>query len=217
MEDLRTWSELVKNCAEALAVLVGGAWAFWMFVLKRERETALEIDLNMRCIPAMDGFLSNFDVKLTNKAKVRVTAKPARLPAYRDRSERLKFSVSLLVRKLDVGPPADPPDPITWFTNSSSQSPVTSDAEVDLLSDYEIGGRTDFWMEPGENYHVGAALVLKPGIYLAMVTFVGSRRDEEFWRRVVLLQVPEDGLPKAPGAELPANTALSSSAEKREN
>lgn len=42
------FTESVKNCVETFAVLVGGAWAYWRFVLKRESETALEIDLNLK-------------------------------------------------------------------------------------------------------------------------------------------------------------------------
>ena len=43
-------------------------------------------------------------------------------------------------------------------------------------------------------------LVLSPGTYLAMVTFVGAGGDKEFWRRVFLVQVPEDGVSMAQSA-----------------
>ena len=45
--------------------------------------------------------------------------------------------------------------------------------------------------EPGERYHLGAGVVLEAGTYLAMVTFVGDRDDQQFWRRGFLVTVPE--------------------------
>ena len=89
---------------------------------------------------------------------VRVTAKPARMPAYKDRSEVLNYGGDLLLRDLKYITPGR--SPVGWFTDSSPQSPISGDIEADLLSDYEIGGKTDFWMEPGESYHVGAALAV---------------------------------------------------------
>jgi hypothetical protein len=33
---LGSWATMAKDAATALAVIVGGVWAFWKFVLRRE-------------------------------------------------------------------------------------------------------------------------------------------------------------------------------------
>jgi len=44
-------------------------------------------------------------------------------------------------------------------------------------------------MEPGEVYHLGAAVVLSSGVYLAKVTFVCARTDSEFWSRIAVIRM----------------------------
>ena len=183
-------SEAVKNCAEIFAILVGGGWAFWRFYLRRERETAIDIALTHKSIPHAEGrFLAFFDVTFTNKSTVQVVAKRARVPAYSDQGEILKYSCSLLLRA--VAATAPPGSEVRWFADASAQSPLPGDVEADLVDGYEIGGETDFWMEPSESYHVGVGIVLRAGAYLAMVTFVGQNGDHEFWRRMFIIQIPE--------------------------
>lgn len=130
-----------------------------------------------------------FDVCIENKGSVRLGAKRQRRPAYQDDAEELAYSVDLLLRP--VLPGATPNSQVRWFATESDRSPQPADIEIDLVAEYEIGGETDFWLEPGETYHLGAAVVLRPMSYLAMVTFVGDRNDKEFWRRVFLVDVPK--------------------------
>lgn len=82
-------SEAVKNCAEALAILIGGGWAFWRFCLRHEGKPALDIALTTTTIPEASGsFLACFDVTLTNKsarrvlARTRKAAQPGRVGAF---------------------------------------------------------------------------------------------------------------------------------------
>ena len=183
-------SGAVKNYAEVLAILVGGGWAFWRFCLRRERQTALDIALTHKCIPETEGrFLTHFDVTLTNKSTVQVVAKKARLPAYSDPSETLKYSCSLLLRPAPEAAPLGAQ--ARWFADAAARSPLPGDIEADLVDEYEIGGETDFWMEPSESYHVGVGVILRSGAYLAMVTFVGQNGDHEFWRRLFIIKMPE--------------------------
>ena len=190
-------ADAVQNWATAAAILFGGVWAFYRFVIRRERETAIAIDMNTTCTPYGQGhFLAFFDVTLTNKASVRVTAKRARSPAYEDTAETLNFSGSLLVRR--VSPGTAPGPFVRWFSESAPSSPQPGDIQADLLDEYELNGKTDFWMEPGESYHVNAGIVLADGTYLAMVTFVAAKSDKEFWRRVFLVEVPAPALPARP-------------------
>jgi hypothetical protein len=201
--------EGIKNCAETLAIFVGGAWAVWRFWIRRERETTLDIDLTPQTIPRVDGrFVVFLDVTFTNRSAVRLSAKrlryngtPSSPYAYSDDDEKLKYSGSLLLRKL----PADaPPDAqIPWFSDAPNNSPRADDIQEDVFYDYEISGETDFWMEPGECYHCGIIFVLNPGLYHVMVTFIGNTSDDEFWRRIFILRVPSES-PK-PNETTPAN------------
>ncbi len=120
---------------------------------------------------------------------MKLGAKRKRRPAYTDDADVLAYAVDLLVRP--VPPGSAPGSRVGWFESESDKSPHPEDVELDLVAEYEISGESDFWMEPGENYHVGATVVLSAGKYLAMVTFVGDRSDSEFWRRMFLVQVPE--------------------------
>ena len=187
----RFWVSLaqaVQSWATAIAILVGGAWAYYRFGIKRENETALAIDLAHSSVPYDSNYLVVFDVCLENKGSVRLGAKRKRHSAYTDDAEALAYSVNLLLRP--VPPSSRPGSRIGGFNSGTDKSPRPDDLEFDLVAEYEIDGETDFWMEPDENYHVGATVVLSAGKYLAMVTFVGDRSDSEFWRRMFLVQVP---------------------------
>jgi hypothetical protein len=188
------WVQLAKaveSWVTALALVAGGAWAYYQFVLRREKETAVGIDVSFSSLPYGDtNYLVFFDVTLTNKSKVRVTAKADRRPAYEDAREVLAYSGDLLLRK--VPPDLSPGVQVGWFLEppGALKNPLPGDVEADLLSEYELDGKTDFWMEPGESYHVGAAIVLAPGTYLGMVTFIGSAGGHEIWRRSFVVEIP---------------------------
>jgi hypothetical protein len=186
------WVQLagaVQSWATAATVVLGGAWALYRFGIQRERETGIGIELSHKTIPYGAGvFLVAFDIALSNKAKVRVRATRERRPAYKDDWEGLNFGGDLLIRPLPSGVPEG--SEIRWFSKNAPTSPQVGDIEADLLDEYELNGETDFWMEPGETYHLATNVVLRPGGYLCMVTFVGAKSKQEFWRRMFLVQVP---------------------------
>ena len=48
------WVQLAKavqSLTTALAIVVGGAWAYYRFVLRREKETAVGIDISFSSLP----------------------------------------------------------------------------------------------------------------------------------------------------------------------
>lgn len=182
-------SQSVRNWATTAALVVGGVWAYYRFGLKRERETALAIEMSYRSVCHDANHLVFFDVCLENKGAVKLGAKRNRNPAYVDDMEQLAYAVDLLVRPVPCNSPLG--SRIGWFTNGTDRSPHPGDVEIDLVAEYQINGETDFWMEPAESYHVGAGVVLAAGSYLAVVTFVGDQSDLEFWRRMFLVQVPD--------------------------
>ncbi len=180
--------EAFKNYAETFAIFVGGGWAYWRFVLRRERESALSIALTHEAVPRPDGnYIVFLDVAFTNQAVVRLTAARSRCPAYKDESEVLNFSGSLLLRALPTDSPANAQ--VRWFSGALDNSPRSSDIEVDLLDEFSVSGETDFWMEPGECSHSGVTVILPPGLYLAMITFIGSEGVHEFWRRTFFVHI----------------------------
>jgi hypothetical protein len=191
MEYWLPFFEIAKNLVEIIAIFAGGAWALYRFGLLRENKAAIEIELHCKCIPEPNGrYFSYFDVTLINKGKVKAEARKKRRPAYRDEAETLKYGCSLLLRAIPKN--IQERKPIGWFDEEAkTKSPIEGDIEVDLLYDYELNGETIFWMEPEESYHVGTGIVLQHGSYLAMITFVGNKEnDDEFWRRTFIVQIP---------------------------
>lgn len=180
----------VSKWATIIAILAGGIWALYHFYLRRESQTALTIDLTTNSVPSMNSAnFVNFDVALTNKGQVAVRARQKIRPAYKDLDEELDYGGDLLVRKISSELRVN--ETVDWFTKDQEHSPRPTDLQVDLLRFFRNDkGLTDFWIEPGEVYHVGSTLVLAPGSYLVMVTFVGDRSPSDFWRRVFLVQVP---------------------------
>ncbi|MGD1084987.1 MAG: hypothetical protein ABSA47_09600 [Verrucomicrobiota bacterium] len=79
-------------------------------------------------------------------------------------------------------------DPFT-FTNLL-QCPGGVGLEVDLLEECELaGGTPGFWIEPGDECHLGKALVLARGDYLFKFHFIGSNTREEFWSRIMYMRI----------------------------
>lgn len=184
-------ADAISKWATTFAILAAGFWALYHFYLRRESQTALTIDLTTSSVPYVNSaHLVTFDVTLTNKGLVGVRAQQKIRPAFKDDDEVLQYGGDLLVRK--VQPDLKPSATVDWFIADHEHSPRETDFEADLLRIFRNDkGNTDFWMEPGEVYHVGSTLVLEPGNYLVMVTFVGNRNsNEDFWRRVFLVQVP---------------------------
>jgi hypothetical protein len=190
------WLDLadeVEKWATALGIIVGGCWALLRFGLRRESATALIIELEHFDLKyGSESYLVTFDVTFRNMGQVRLTVRRDRNPAYprarTEDSETLKYGADLLLRRVTES--AASGESIQWFTDNLPTSPMKGDIECDLANEYEQGDKTDFWLEPGESYHLSTIRVLAPGYYLAMVTFVGNSSDKEFWRRVFTVQVP---------------------------
>lgn len=189
-------ADVVDKCATALGIVGGGGWALYRFGLRRESATALSIEMAYGDLEYGNGrHLVTFDVLVRNVGQVKIALRRARDPAYprpgtRD-TETLKYGADLLLRR--VANNAATGQAMQWFTKDLWTSPTAGDIECDLAGEYEAGGETDFWIEPGESYHLSTVRVLSSGYYLAMVTFVGDASDEEFWRRVFTVRVPNCG------------------------
>lgn len=178
----------VESWVKTGAVVLGGFWILYRFGLGREREPALTLELNPPLVRKVneDTNLVSFEVTITNTSKVKVAASKDR-PAYCDKGERLTYSVSLVLRPIEMR--ARHGLVVQWFDAEPEVSPRTTDIELDLLNDYSEEGKSDFWMEPGESYQVGASVFLKSGSYLALLTFIGKKSHDDFWRRTTVIEI----------------------------
>ena len=70
--DLKETSEIAKNFATVLAILVGGGWTFWRFVLQREAQAKVEFDVDIKIIGEHDGeLIIELITTIENKGLVR--------------------------------------------------------------------------------------------------------------------------------------------------
>lgn len=188
--------QAIQAVVTTLGIVAAAAWALYRFGARREGESALAIDLELTVRPYRDDrSLVFFDVELANTGAVRLAAKRRKDPAFSDLirdgeiwGEEIRFSGDLMLSRV--------PDALAhghawrWYRQPRSDAAVDI-LEFDLLEEYDDGdGRSAFWMEPGEVYRLGVPIVLRAGIYVAKVTFIGQRSDQEFWRRLFLVQVP---------------------------
>jgi hypothetical protein len=194
MADPFVWDVLPKAAeawAKTLGIVAGGAWVLYKFGLKREGQTAVDIeDIKYHYVPYGARYLVFVDVTIRNKGSVRVKARSRRRPAYRDATETLAYSADLRLRRIPEGLLTR--GQIGWFSEPEIASPAESDIEADLLAEYVLKGKTDFFMEPSEVCHIGATVVMEAGTYLGMVTFIGAAGDHEFWRRPFTVEVPSN-------------------------
>jgi hypothetical protein len=202
-EPYSLWPTVFAGLSTLVIAACAAIWAIFNFRLKRVGKPILEIALDCRTIPDNDGrFLAWFDATFANKSQREVQARKrteGKL-AFTDKNEDLEHSCSLLLRRVYPGAPAA--TQIRWFPDRSAKSPLDTDIKVNLLTgyEYEAAGKPDFYIEPSEAQALSVGVILDPGVYIAMITFVGPPPDDtEFWRRTFIIQIPEanSGLPKA--------------------
>ena len=193
----------LKDTLTALGIVVGGWWTYTRFIRGRLDETALDIDLTYSTVDyKADDRLTFLNVIIKNQGKVKLRARERINPAYDHRSTDgiehvYRFGLGVKIRKI----PSDLSSNcwLDWYGDPELESALQ---EINLLKGYVKGEhQTDFWMEPGESYTLAAPVILADGSYLAMVTFIGaSKKDDEFWQRIFLIQVPSTNCAVAQGS-----------------
>lgn len=181
-------ADAVQNSVTTIAILIGGVWAIYRFWLRRENQTAINLDIDYRTEPQGDLYVVFVGVTVANCGMVAVRAKE-KVPAYKDDVEVVRCSGHLRLRPIRGALASH--GQVEWFPSGGERAPREGDIEADLLSEYMVDGRLNFWAEPGETYKIGATLMLPSGQYMGMVTFVGDGGEEEFWRQIFLLIVPQ--------------------------
>ena len=80
VSDFKDIAQGVSAVLTASAILFGGIWAYWKFVLQREREPRAEFDLAAEFVGRQDGkWLLEVSARLANKGRVRHLMKNATL------------------------------------------------------------------------------------------------------------------------------------------
>jgi hypothetical protein len=70
--EFRDLAQAVNAIVSSLTVIIGGSWAYWKFVIQKEREPRAEFDLSAEFIGHQNGkWVIEVSALLTNKGKVR--------------------------------------------------------------------------------------------------------------------------------------------------
>jgi len=184
-------TEIIQHLTVALASIAGGIWAILRVNRERTYERALKIEINTNTIAATQPLIF-VRVTLTNQGHSMLQANEgaANSPVYSDPVDKIYYSCSLQIRKFDAGQ-AKPDLSVDWYDIGLLSAAVP---DINLLSDYQNpnNGKFEFWMEPGESYHLGSLLCLRSGLYLGRVIFIGPDSGEDFWSETFYFQIPAD-------------------------
>ena len=177
------WQD-IYNALASLAILVGGGWALYHFVLRREGESGLQIEFNVQDEDAVGiAQLKTVEVNIKNIGKRKLELdQNANITAGEEESEEsFRHPFSLKIRNITGA--LNNFDCYDWSRFNFSHK--NSDQEYDLLIGYD---KTVFFAEPGEEYSFLKIINLAPGDYLLKATFIG-KRDYEYWQRVRYLHI----------------------------
>jgi hypothetical protein len=72
LDSFKNLAEAIYAVVSTLAIIIGGSWAYWKFVIQKERAPRAEFDLTAEFIGRQDGkWLLEVSGRLVNKGKVR--------------------------------------------------------------------------------------------------------------------------------------------------
>ena len=72
LEGFKNLADGIYAVLSSLAIIIGGSWAYWKFVIQKEREPRAEFDLTAEFVGHQDGkWLLEVSARLANKGKVR--------------------------------------------------------------------------------------------------------------------------------------------------
>lgn len=182
----------VSDAAAALAIIVGGAWTLYQFVLRRAFETSLQIEVAVRTNAFGEGkYIVYLQVTLTNSGARRITVPPVMSNAQiEDYEKSVRYPVDLQIKM--VNERAKVPSFLGWWSAGKLNTIEGIPEHISLLYEYSFSdGTIDFFMESGEKYQVGSTFLLPAGHYVAKIVFVGERATAaEFWSRIFHFCVP---------------------------
>ena len=200
-----TSAEVVEHAITSFALLIGGAWTLYQFVLKRAFESALRIDVTVATATHGPHHVVHLTVGFENAGHRRLFVVPDTVDSFDD---SVRFPADLEIRQIT----ATRPQLIDWWHPTGGWAVVAGvPNHISLLDEYQLGedGPVDFFMEPGETCRTTKSVVLPNGSYLAKVVFVGTRTDSsEYWSRIVAFNVPSEAA-VSDGSEIDSNSSKS--------
>ena len=110
-QEVNTLSDIIVNIVTSLAIIIGGVWGYWTFVIKRQNVWNLQITLEPEIIPySHSKRLLVIYVILRNVGQVKVTPGPkgCQLTIWKMQSDKKEGELVLpkegekLIEKLDI-------------------------------------------------------------------------------------------------------------------
>lgn len=195
----QSWYHLIIS----FATIVAGIWALYIFVFERNAQAHLGLDIKIT-ISTNSAALGErrlvfLDLVMSNEGKRKLEAKrvPTDQIAYQDLGESLQYPCGIQVREIQTYL-IKTNKSLDWFNDTNQlKCPLGIPDEIDMLEEYELIDTNKpsctetpaFWIEPAETYHLGTSLILPKGDYLLKIHFLGNNTDEDFWSRIVYMQV----------------------------
>jgi hypothetical protein len=184
------WSyepEAAEHIAKTFAIVIGGLWVLYQFVLQRAFESKLDISVQVRSTPKASGHVVFIDVTLANVGNRRIEAPGTLTDCQQEEYEgSVKYPCDLQIRSID-DMTAQSNGYLDWWV------PADEGTRVSVLAEYSTRDKKiDFFMEPGEKYSLGHVFFLAGGHYMAKVVFVGQRAGaSEYWSQITYFYVPD--------------------------
>ena len=136
---------------------------------------------------------------MSNEGKRKLEAKrvPTDQIAYQDQGEIIQYPCGIQIKEIQTAL-IQTNKSLDWFNDTNQlKCPFGIPNEIDMLGEYELidsskpsqPGTPQFWIEPGEQYHMGTTLILPKGDYLLKLHFLGNCTVEDFCSRIVYMQV----------------------------
>jgi hypothetical protein len=179
-----------------VATAIAGWWTYHLFYSERNPNAHLFMDAKTTIstnIPSLgEKRLVFLDVFLDNTGKRKIVAERVSTNevAYSDAGETIQYSCGVQIRKI-LTTLIQTNKSLDWFDDTNLlQCPQGLPPEIDLLGECELpDGTPDFWIEPSDQCHLGHVLILAKGDYLIKLHFIGTDTNEDFWSRIIYMQV----------------------------
>ncbi len=184
--------EIFKNMS-AVSVIIAGMWILYNSIRARTFRSKLLIKINTFSEPLEQNKVLFVEVELINQGKCKLVARRVGLAdyVYKDKFDQLKYSCSLQVKRVNMKKLTGEAY-LDWYNCSALEQVPDLPAEINLLDDNVdpcANNEVVFWMEPGDVVHLSAPLILHTGDYLLKVSFFGINRHDDYWSRLLYVQL----------------------------
>jgi hypothetical protein len=182
-----------EHAAKVIAILAGGVWVLYQFLLRRAFESTLSLDVTVTAVPSGNLYRAFVEIAIANTGNRRIySAKKLSEKQKTEYEASIEYPCDLQIR--NVGAPNAKCFYWDWWAAPEERlAHLSRNDHVSVLSEFSLNDRTlDFFMEPGEKYRLGHLFELPAGYYAAKVVFVGARAGaSEYWSRIFFFSIPD--------------------------